>query len=620
MSAITGAFTLARALNMALLVEWASFFDWDGDHNADPRDQTVPLNEHFYPPCFRWDLSLAHLSIRDYAAPLIDLRFNGNDANFDAIINGNITSWQSHKVVRISGWADFTPLVLINPAFDAVARSFPRNYNASARGPQIPSPSTLMIRYLFTPNTTAYSINVRTEFQRLKDEVRQKCDGSRYYGLHLRLRSEFAPSEKAYFPCLEKLLAFTGEKCYFVARDSEKSLTTIRPYLPQNAIYLFYNITIERNTVQGLQAAIIELYILGSSFMVFGFAHSTYASSAATIQGRPISEEHCRVSESSVKSMLCNVPNLVRKAVVKVINNVTEDAFDQRKRLGCLLLDKFPPNDPDNIHNYKLKKLPVRSACIVYVLTNISNIDSLLVSIKSLEVNLFVPISQKYRIIVFTQNISKDQLKPLLDVREKMDIALAELGPWILPLNLSTDSLKGKDDASINRSHLNRFLSGPLFERPELKGYDYIMRLNTASSLCSPVAEDPIQRMVNHGLNYASARHHVDLNLSMKGLDGLTRTFLHDTGIRPVNIHHSLNPAGQLMPIRHLDSYEVIRSEFFLHSNYDDYFEVLDAALGFYTQEWDEGIIKHLGLALFAHPGSVGDFTSILQCHESCPK
>jgi Glycolipid 2-alpha-mannosyltransferase len=131
------------------------------------------------------------------------------------------------------------------------------------------------------------------------------------------------------------------------------------------------------------------------------------------------------------------------------------------------------------------------------------------------------------------------------------------------------------------------------------------MRLDTTSSLCAPVAEDPIQRMVNHGLNYASARHHVNFNLSR---------------ISPVNIHHSLNPAGQLMPIRHIDSHEVIRSEFFLHSNYDDYFEVLDAALGFYTQEWDEGIMKHLGLALFAHPDSVGDFTSILQCHESCPK
>jgi Glycolipid 2-alpha-mannosyltransferase len=228
----------------------------------------------------------------------------------------------------------------------------------------------------------------------LKDELRQKCDGSRYYGLHLRLRSEFATAENAYFPRLEKLLAFTGDKCYFVARDSEKSLTTIHPYLPQNSISLFYNVTIQRNTVQGLQAAIMELYILGSSFMAFDFTHSTYASSAATIQGRPISEQHCRVWESTVRSMLCNFPNLVRNAVVKVINNVTENAIYQTKHLGCLLLDKFPPNDPDNVHNYELKKLPVTSACIVYVLTNDSNIDSLLVSIKSLEVNLFVRISQ----------------------------------------------------------------------------------------------------------------------------------------------------------------------------------------------------------------------------------
>jgi Glycolipid 2-alpha-mannosyltransferase len=619
MSGITGAFTLARALNMAFLIDWSYFID------CDDRDSkqlvSIPLNAIFHLPCFQWDLSRVNYRIIDYqASRYIDLTSNDTDADYDSIINGNITSWQQHRVISVKAFHDFTPLLLLNPAFDAVARSFPRNTYASAREPQIPSPSTLTVRYLFTPNIKTYGSNITTEFQRLKDEVRQNCAGSRFYGLHLRLRSEFASKENVFFPCLEKLSSFTGDKCYFIASDSDKTTATVKPHLPPSARLLFLNVARDRSSSQGLKAAIVELYILGSSSKVFGFTYSTFTSLAATIQGMPMSEQHCYLKESPFSNALCSIPKSLRKAVVKVIKNVTDNAFDQRKRLGCVLLDIYPPNDPERAINYELKKPPVVSACIVYVLTDAANIDSLLVSIKSLEVNLFATVRQTYRIIIFTQNIAEEQLKPLLNVRERMDVAVVDLGPLILPLSLRMDSLKGKDDASVTRFHMNRFLSGPIFKHPELKGYDYIMRLDAASSLCSPVAADPFQLMVSRGLNYASARQLVADDLPMTGLDGLTKSFLHDKGIRPVNIHHSLSTTGQLKPFRYSDSYEVIRLEFFVHSKYYDYFEVLDKALGFYTQGWDEGVIKHIGLTILTSQNSVGDLNEIVKYYKHCPK
>ena len=126
--------------------------------------------------------------------------------------------------------------------------------------------------------------------------------------------------------------------------------------------------------------------------------------------------------------------------------------------------------------------------------------------------------------------------------------------------------------------------------------------------------------MVSRGLNYASARQHVADDLPMTGLDGLTKSFLRDKGIRPVNIHHSLSTTGQLKPFRYSDSYEVIRLEFFVHSKYYDYFEALDKSLGFYTQGWDEGVIKHIGLTILTSQNSVGDFNDIVKYYKHCPK
>jgi Glycolipid 2-alpha-mannosyltransferase len=622
MAAITGAFALARALNAAFLIQWEDFVDQDADDYGRVKRVKIPLNSIFYPPCFQWDLALAPQSVRDHSADLfIDLTYDGNDFSHDAVINGNSSVWQDHQIIRVKSWYDFAPMVLMNPGFDAFSKSFPRNTYASAREPQIPSPSTLLIRFLFTPNIETYGNSVTTEFQRLKDEVRQNCPGSRFYGLHLRLRSEFASPEKSFFPCLERLSLFTGDKCYFIASDSDNTTATVTPHLPPSGRLLFLNIPRERNTAQGLQAAMVELYILSSSFMIFGFSYSSFVGVAATIQGIPMNEQHCYPADSTVRSIVCNTPNLVRKFVAKAINNVADNEFDQRKRLGCVLSDRHPPKDANNVVIYERKKQPVVKACLVYVVTDVSIIDSLLVSLRSLEGYFFGTIKQMYRIIVFTQNISEDQLKPLAEVREKMDVAVVELGPWIQPLSLDMDSLKGKDDASINRSHLNRFLSGPLFKHPELKGYDYIMRLDTAAYLCSPASADPFQLMVSRGLNYASLHQHVADHLPMTGLDGLTKSFLQDNGIRPINMHHNLNASGHLAPYRYSDAYEVIRLEFFLHSKYNDYFEALDKANGFFTEGWDEAVIRHLALKLFANQASVsGEYENIIKYDKYCPK
>ena len=621
LSGITGALTLARSVGMALLVEWAPFADFDGGaRDATARSSSISLKDIFYSPCFQWDLALAHHSIRDYnSTRFVDLE-KGNQRDFDALVSGNISSWQQYDVIRVRGFYDFTPLVLINPHFDAVAKSFPRNSLSSAREPHIPNPSTLMMRYLFMPNIKNYDVSLTTELKRLRTEIIENCAGSKFYGLHLRLRSYYAGNDTIFFPCLERLSAFTGDTCYFIASDSENTTATVKPYLPPSARLLYLNMSRERDTNIGLLGAMVELFILGSSSMIFGSESSTFSSVAANIQSIPINEYHCITKGTSISSWLCDMgPNLLRKAVVKVINGVVDNEFDQRYRLGCVLRDMFPPNRPGKTDNYTPKVVPAPHACIMYVLTSTSGIPSLLVSIKSLEQHLFGPISRTYPVIVLTQNISQDDLSPLLALKGSMNLTVKDLGPWILPPSLDiSDAKKSKDEMSLAQCHLNRFLSGPIFKHAVLEGFDYVMRIDTASSLCSRVTGDPFESIRNKGLNYAAYKPYLASGLPMTGLDDATKSFLRNKGIRPINIHETLDPSGHLMPNRFPDNYEMMRVEFFQHGHYYEYFEALDKELGFFNHGWDQGVIRQTGLKLFTAPNVINDFSDIINCQKTC--
>jgi hypothetical protein len=200
-----------------------------------------------------------------------------------------------------------------------------------------------------------------------------------------------------------------------------------------------------------------------------------------------------------------------------------------------------------------------------------------------------------------------------------MDLTVTDLGPWILPPSLDiSDAQKSKDGMSLARCHLNRFLSGPVFKHAVLEGFEYVMRIDTASSLCKPVNGDPFERIRDRGLNYAAIGPYLASGLRMTGLDSATKSFLRNNGIRPINIHETLDPSGHLMPYRNPDNYEIMRIEFFQHGQYYDYYEALDKELGFFNHGWDAGVIRHTGLRLFTPPALVTDFNDMINCEKDC--
>ena len=158
--------------------------------------------------------------------------------------------------------------------------------------------------------------------------------------------------------------------------------------------------------------------------------------------------------------------------------------------------------------------------------------------------------------------------------------------------------------------HVHRFHSGLIFEHPALEEYDYYMRLDGNTTLSSPVLLNPFQHMFDLGLNYAHSGAVTIPMTSITGLNEFAKAYVRKNAVRPVNLHEYLLSNGHIQAMQYSTRLEVMRREFFLHSPYFDFFRAVDRDLGLYTHGWTEGAIKHLGLAMFANPVSIRNFSA----------
>lgn len=150
MLGIATAFVLARALNRAFLVDWESFRDQDAivDYYNMAR-MAVSLDDLFHRPCFDWDLysKSDNTNIILTEKFTLDLNVDKTD-KYSEIFHSDVNSWSEHEIIQIHAFHDSTPAILLNPAFKAIAASFPMNLNMSAKEPSMPGPSTLMLSTL----------------------------------------------------------------------------------------------------------------------------------------------------------------------------------------------------------------------------------------------------------------------------------------------------------------------------------------------------------------------------------------------------------------------------------------------------------------------------------------
>ena len=624
MLGLAAAFILARALNRAFLVDWEKFTDEDSTvvYNMRRRE-SASLDDLFHSPCFDWDLHSKSNNKNILMAKkfLIDLTVDKTDI-YGEIYHCDLDSWSEHEVIEIKAFHDFSTALMLNPAFKTFAARFPGNDQMSAREPTVPGPSTLMVRYLFTPNLQRYGQNITDEFQRFKQEVRTHCVDSSFYGLHLRLRTLFASRESTYFPCLGGLSAFTGQTCYFIATDSHSSSAEVVPHLPPNSRLLYLHLSRSRDSFEGIRTGLLELFVLASSSMMFGFYHSTFIVAAGAISGSLVYWRDCGTSESPGPKPVCYKQQAMRLGLNSTFDNIVENAFEQRHRFGCVVreafqrgtLDEYDALSDEQIikRNPKAVLLQPIRACVVYLLTSSSQIgDFVNISLASLHKNMFLPLDQQYSVIVFTHSVPKSSIDSMLPSMYSEMLTIVDLEPWIpAPSHSSSSTQAAQEMASYPLEyHIKRFHSGLIFTHPALDKYDYIMRLDSRTSIKSPVTRNPFRRMLNHALNYVHPGAPTTSMDSIAGLNEFAKAYVRNNSVRPVHLHEFILSSGHLRPLEYATHFEIMRKEFFLNSQYHHFFQAVDKDMGLHTHGWSEGAIKHLGIAIFANPASVKEFS-----------
>lgn len=602
MFGIAASFLLAFFTERALLIDWSHFRDEDLSIGMGERKHfLVPLSELFHLPCFEW--SLKQPSIGQYeGTQLIDFQTNWSNL-YESIFDGGGNPWSNSTIIRIRAWHDFSAAILLNPAFSKRANLFPQNLLMSAIQPEVPIPLTLVFRYLFSPNVWKYSATVKNDFDRLQKDVRESCPGSRFNGVHLRLRTVFADRKlTSYFPCLEKLIAVTGENCFFVASDSAESRAIVYPHLPKNAKLFSYNLSRSRETTEGLQAAILELFTLGSSRAIYGFGYSTYTDAGGAIQGVGTYGVHCDVHASIHPGFSCRTDTF--KEGLKFIEVADINALEQRRRLGCILVEQRYNTSKPMQYNWD-KNRGIRACVVSYMnATHVANFKNF---IAQLEGKYFSVAGRTYPIVVFCPNLPDPLLAPLDDIKKRLDVKFVILEPWKTPNLLADESLKYDGDIS----HRNRFFSGAAFQHPALNDYTYCMKVDIDVIFKENLSKDPFVQMVDQGLNYAYVSQNSEGH--KEGLDDVTRAFIRNNLIRPQSLHYSLEQDGRLAPNQFLTNVEIIRVEFIRNSKYMDYVKAVEKVNGFYTQGWEDGLIRSIGLALTTNPSNVGNFASFIQ-------
>ena len=594
-------FLLAFFTERAFFIEWKDFRDEDGPANEINKHTHVPLSDFFHLPCFEWSLNQTSIK-KDNRTRTLEFHKIWNRA-YELAFNGVGDPWSNTAVIKVRSWHDFSAAALLNPSFKDKVKLFPLNPRMSALQPEMPTPLTLAVRYLFSPNVGKYHETIRNDFDRLQMDVREKCPGSRFNGLHLRLRSHYADRKaKSYFPCLEKLMIATGEDCFFVASDSAESQAIVYPHLPKNAKIFSYNLSRARNTAEGLQSAVLELFTLGSARIIYGFEFSTYSDTGGVIQGVGPYGVDCEIRASPNPAHLCRTDHLMN--ALKLRNGIDVNEMEQRRRFGCILLEQ--KHNLSNPARYNWDKNRDISACVV-VYVNSTQMQDLKKLLLQLEGKFYSVAGRTYPIVIISQDLPVHVLGPLKSFEGRLDMKFVVVKPWKLP-----DSLESKKlEYNIDQSHLNRFFSGAVYKHPALMKYTYCMRLDIGILFKEQFSKDPFVQMVEQGLNYGYIAQNSDGH--MKGLDEVTRSFIRDSGIRPQSLHYNLGNSGELAQNQFVTKVEVVRLEFFRNSKYMDYVNAVDKANGFYTSGWEDGLIKSVGLALTANPSTVGDFASFIK-------
>ncbi|KXS19188.1 glycosyltransferase family 15 protein [Gonapodya prolifera JEL478] len=213
---------------------------------------------------------------------------------------------------------------------------------------------------------------------------------------------------------------------------------------------------------------------------------------------------------------------------------------------------------------------------------------------------------------------------------------------WGVPSWIDQELMKAKWETMprertnrLSYRHMCRFHSGLVYKHPALKGFDYVMRLDSGMLIHCDVDDmlDPFAEMARDNVAYGFGISMTDGMWSIPTLWSTTKAFIaHYNFVNPNDpiprdkrlLDFISDDGGETFNTCHFwDNFEVVRVEFMQRPEVQEYFEWLDVAGGFFYERWGDAPVHTLCVVLFARHSEVRRLDHIAYTHHpetQCPQ
>jgi alpha 1,2-mannosyltransferase len=147
-----------------------------------------------------------------------------------------------------------------------------------------------------------------------------------------------------------------------------------------------------------------------------------------------------------------------------------------------------------------------------------------------------------------------------------------------------------------------RFRSGPLFDQPVLRGFDYAMTLDTDGYLPDALIDfDPIEKMHNDGGLYAYSHILDDQPAAVEHFYEHVLMFMRDRGIQTDKLP-LLAPflaEGKWNMRLYMNDIEIMKLDWFRGEKYRDFFNYLDSFGGWWLHRWGDHAVRTFAVGMW---------------------
>jgi hypothetical protein len=158
-----------------------------------------------------------------------------------------------------------------------------------------------------------------------------------------------------------------------------------------------------------------------------------------------------------------------------------------------------------------------------------------------------------------------------------------------------------------NYLQMIRFWFKILFELPQLKKYEYIMRLDDDSQLKNKWF-NVFDEMRHKNAVYFANNEDVDLEEQLPGtmkLKEVTFDYIEKNNIKPKQFQMLRDTFGDKIVRNYYNNFEVMKMEFFRRNQTRHWIETIDSTNGIFYYRWGDAIFRYLTLAIFAEKHEV---------------